>query len=325
MVRALALVWLFAGLRGNEIMRLRVGCVRWNSITEEDPRRATGAICFLDIPVNKTGTAFTKPVDRVVGEAIEQWERERPDQPPAVDQKTGELVDYLFSYRTYRLAPDLLNRSLIPRLCKKAGVPSKDARGNITIHRARSTIATQLFNAKEPMSLFELQEWLGHRNPASTQHYAKITPTKLAKSYCDAGYFDRNIRTMEVLVDQDAIRSGSVENEPWLFYDLGHGYCTNDFFAQCPHRMACPKCAFYRPKPATEEAWRQGKTNLLRLQQSIPLREAEITAIEDGIAAFDKLLGELADVPTPSGPTPTELRSKQLIQIQPTTNLKTAE
>jgi hypothetical protein len=36
------------------------------------------------------------------------------------------------------------------------------------------------------MTLFELQEWLGHSTPAATQHYAKITPTKLAKSYADS-------------------------------------------------------------------------------------------------------------------------------------------
>jgi hypothetical protein len=29
------------------------------------------------------------------------------------------------------------------------------------------------------LSLFELQEWLDHRCPSSTQHYAKIIPTKL--------------------------------------------------------------------------------------------------------------------------------------------------
>src|SRR5215469_2893173 len=33
------------------------------------------------------------------------------------------------------------------------------------------------------MNLCELMQWLGHRTPASTQHYAKITPTKLAKAY----------------------------------------------------------------------------------------------------------------------------------------------
>ena len=51
-------------------------------------------------------------------------------------------------------------------LCRKAGVPAADVRGNITSHRARSTIASQLYNAKEPMTLFELQAWLGHRIPA---------------------------------------------------------------------------------------------------------------------------------------------------------------
>jgi integrase len=56
-----------------------------------------------------------------------------------------------------------LNKTLIPALCKKAGVPLADVRGNITSHRARSTIASQLYNAREPMTLFELQQWLGPR------------------------------------------------------------------------------------------------------------------------------------------------------------------
>jgi integrase len=48
------------------------------------------------------------------------------------------------------------------------------------------------------MTLFELQAWLGHRSPETTQHYARITPTTLAKAYNDAGYFARNVRTIEV-------------------------------------------------------------------------------------------------------------------------------
>jgi hypothetical protein len=50
-------------------------------------------------------------------------------------------------------------------LCRKAGVPATDVRGNITSHRARSTIASQLYNAKERMALFELQAWLLARTP----------------------------------------------------------------------------------------------------------------------------------------------------------------
>jgi integrase len=313
MVRALTLVWLFAGLRGNEICRLRVQCVRWHDPCANSS--GTKAVCFLDVPVSKTNTAFTKPVDRALGEAVEEWERVRPAQPAVLDPKTGELVHFLFSYRTYRLSPCFLNRTLIPTLCRKAGVPRQDARGNITIHRARSTIASQLFNAKDPMSLFELQEWLGHRTPATTQHYAKISPTKLAKSFRDANYFSRNLRMIDVLIDQEAIKSGTARNEPWKFYDLGHGYCTYDFFEQCEHRMACAKCVFYRPKGSTQAQLLEGKSNLLRLRQEIPLRDVEVAAVNDGLAAFESLLAQLADVPTPAGPTPRELATTELVKL----------
>jgi integrase len=62
-------------------------------------------------------------------------------------------------------------------------VESGLVRGRITSHRARATIASQLYNAKEPMTLFELQAWLGHRSPETTQHYAQITPNTLTKAY----------------------------------------------------------------------------------------------------------------------------------------------
>ncbi len=161
------------------------------------------------------------------------------------------MVAFLFSYRGRQLGNSYINNALIPILCRKAGVPEQDARGNITSHRARSTIASQLYNAKEPMSLFELQAWLGHKHPNTTQHYTKISPTKLAKSYADAGYFSRNVRTIAVLIDQDAVLNGDAANSlPWKYYDLGHGYCTYDFFEQCEHRMTCAQCGFYRPKGA---------------------------------------------------------------------------
>jgi hypothetical protein len=41
------------------------------------------------------------------------------------------------------------------------------------------------------MSLFELQAWLGHCSPATTQSYAAITPTTLARAYTDAAVLSR--------------------------------------------------------------------------------------------------------------------------------------
>lgn len=76
-------------------------------------------------------------------------------------------------------------------------------------------------------------------------------------SNADAGYFARNLRAIEVLVDQDEVRSGRAASESWKFYDLGHGYCTYDFFEQCQHRMTCAKCDFYMPKQSTQHCcWR---------------------------------------------------------------------
>jgi integrase len=316
--KALAVTWLFAGLRNDEILRLRLGCIRWQTEavagSGSGETHAGGAVCMLDVPVNKTSAAFTKPVDPIVGETISAWEKVRPNGMRLTDRKAGDAVDFLFLFRLTVVGKSYLNKTLIPVLCRKAGVPTSDVRGNITSHRGRSTIASQLFNAKEPMTLFELQEWLGHSTPAATQHYAKITPTKLAKSYADAGYFKRNLRAIEVLVDQEVVRNGRAATEPWKFYDLGHGYCTYDFFEQCPHRMACAKCDFYMPKQSASALFLEGKQNLLRLLQEIPLGEAEQAAVEEGIGAHERLIARLADVPTPSGQTPREV-GVELISI----------
>ncbi len=115
---------------------------------------------MLDVPVNKTSTAFTKPVDPTVGETITAWEKVRPQGVKLPDPKTGEMVDFLFLYRLTVVGKTYFNDVLIPALCRKAGVPKADARGNITSHRGRSTIASQLFNAKEPMTLFEFRNGL---------------------------------------------------------------------------------------------------------------------------------------------------------------------
>jgi hypothetical protein len=80
LVRAVAAVWLFTGLRNDELRRLPVGCVRWQPSGGEN-----GPICLLDVPANKTGAGFTKPVDRLVGEAITKWEAVRPQQEPLPD------------------------------------------------------------------------------------------------------------------------------------------------------------------------------------------------------------------------------------------------
>ncbi len=310
LVRATAMVWLFSGLRTDEILRLRVGAIRWQHQDAKGDAQA-GRVCLLDVPTNKTATAFTKPVDGLLGEAIEAWQRVRPPHPKFIDRKTGELADMLFCFRGTQLGSRYINVTLLPLLCSKAGVPREDVRGAITGHRARATIASQLYDAKDPMSLFELQAWLGHSSPSSTQHYARITPTTLTKAYTDAGYFARNVRTIEVLLDRDAITNGTAAaGDPFEFYDLGHGYCTYTFFEQCPHRLACARCDFYLPKESSQAQLLEAKDGLQRMLVEIPLTDPERAAVEGDEDAIQRLLDSLAETPTPAGTTPRELERK---------------
>lgn len=155
------------------------------------------------------------------------------------------------------------------------------------------------------MDVSALTEVPSHR---LLQPKAKITPNTLARAYNDAGYFGRNVRTIEVLVDRDAVTSGAAASgEPWQYYDLGHGFCTYTFFEQCPHRMACARCDFYTPKDSSKGQLLEAKDNLQRMLASVPLSDEERAAVDDGQAALDQLLERLVDVPTPTGVTPREI------------------
>jgi integrase len=302
MIRAVTLAWLFSGLRSDEIARLRAGCIRWQHDGMPIPGDsgeilARDVVCLLDIPTHKTGTAFTKPVDPLLGKAIEAWQSIRPEQPKMLDRKTGERLDFLFAHRAKRLAKTYINTAVIPSLCRKAAVPAADVRGNITSHRARSTIASQLYNAKEPMTLFELQAWLGHRDISSTQHYAKITPNTLARAYRDAGYFERNVRTIEVLIDREAAENGTAAaggamavlrpRARVLQLHLLRAVPAPDGLRQV--RL------LHAPKDSSKALLLEAKDNLQHMLAAVPLTDDERAAVDDGQAALDKLLGRLAD------------------------------
>ena len=255
MVKALTIVWLFSGLRANEIKRLRVGCTRKQSPIEDGfyPQQdETKPVCMLNVPVSKTATEFNKPVDPLVGAAISAWERIRPATNPQCDTKTGEMVDFLFIWRGKQVGSRYINKTIIPLLCQLSGAPTRDVRGSISSHRARATIASQLYNAPGGFDIRDLQYWLGHSSPHSTMHYVEQSVARLSKAYTDADFFGRNVRMIDALIDPDVIRSGAAATgQPWLMYDVGHGICSNVVYDKCAHRMACARCDFYTPKESS--------------------------------------------------------------------------
>lgn len=315
MIRALAVVWLFCGLRKDDIRSLRVGCIRWiepDQVKPDGDETPTpdleGRICLLDIPPGKNGRPHTKAVDAIVGKAIQAWETIRPEQSLFTDRRTSEQVHYLFAYRSQRLGDPYLNKSLIPFLCNQAGVPEQDIHGKITSHRGRHTILTQL---SQFMTIPQLQSWSGHKSTDALMHYLQTTLLKQAEAYQKSDYFKRNQRTFEVLIDREAITTGTAaQGEPWQYHKLSEqGYCVYDFFDHCPHKMACPQCRFYRPNSVVLQKLQQNKANLQKMLIEIELTDDERAAVEEGVQAFDLLCEKLADVQTPEGPTPRQLRS----------------
>ena len=313
LIRAVTLTWLFSGLRSDEISRLRVGCVRWQHDGNPIPGDAADvladdAVCLLDVPVHKTGTAFTKPIDPVAGQAIDTWQALRPAQPRRLDRKTGEHVDVLFSVRAQPVARDYINHAIIPALYGKAGVPATDVRGNITSHRARSTIASQLYNSKEPMTLSSCRPGSATAilpAPSTTRRSRRTRcrrPTPKPGTSPVTSAPSRSCST-----GTPSPPAPPPTGQPWQHYDLGHGYCSYTFFEQCPHRMACARCDFYTPKEASQAQLLEGKDNLQRVLASIPLTDDEQAAVKDGQAALNALLARLADTPTPADATPRQI------------------
>lgn len=312
LVKALAAMWVFSGLRPDEIRRLPVGCLRFSQDKEEQ-------ICWLDVPANKLNPAYTKPVDSVLGQLVQEWEQLRPPSTPYIDTKSGQPVHYLFAQAGKHISKHYLARTMLPLLCELAGVPASDSYGRITPNRARHTIAYQLANGRNPMPFLELQNWLGHRSPDSTLYYT--TRSHLELSQAIDQYTTQNTRLATVLIDREAIASGAVpQGQPWKYYDVGHGFCTHDFFETCPHRIACARCASYVPKASSMPQLQQAHDNLLQMREAIPLTDAMMVAIDEGVEAINNLLETLADIPTLSGETPRQLGTadqRQLTLIAP--------
>lgn len=315
LIQALAVIWTHCGLRQNEIFRLPMGCAKAQSedIVNEDGSIVTaGTLCYLDVPASKTFRAYVKPVAGVVKERIDAWAAQRPShQAPLIDERTGERVDFLFQYRGRRVGTALMNMTIIPILCAKAGLPANDSMGAITSHRGRASAVTALASVPKGMSLMELMEWSGHTSPKSTMHYIRIRPTRLAASFAQA---DHMAHMVAVLVDHDAIARKS--DEPYAFYDLGDSYCSNPFWSACPHRMACAGCDFNVPKTSARAHALESQASIRRYLEEVPLSADERLIVQGDAERIASFIDKLSGVATPDGRTPKQICQTEDPQIK---------
>ncbi len=275
MLQALAVIWTHAGLRQNELMCLTAGCIipQSEDINRDDGSTIpAGTLCYLNVPAGKTSKAFVKPVSAAVKKYVDIWLAERPEEQAALtDERTGEKVRFLFNFRGKPVGRNIVNRTVIPVLCARAGMTQEDSRGPITSHRGRASAVTALASVPQGMSLYELMQWSGHSSPQSTMHYIRIRPTQLAASFVKA---DR-----VVLIDHDPAAASLMG--PATYYDLGDSFCTNPFWSSCPHRMACIGCDFNLPKQSAKGLLLESKASIKRYLEEVPLTPDEKVIIDE--------------------------------------------
>lgn len=307
--RAVALLWVTSARRPNEITRLQQGCIRrdWDpSMLDEEGLplvdETDAQLCYLHVPANKTKGPFWVPIPRYTVEAIEAWQRERPlNQPKLVDPKDRSLVDFLFCFRGKKLGDNFINKSLIPVLCKRAGIPEHDARGAITGHRARSTIATML--RKNGMSLDDISQFLGHARPEMVKAYARTDPFRFGREMNRANDL---MRIVEGIIDTRAAKAG----KPNVFFFLGRGsdgqprFCGNPAWERCAHRLACLKCPMYvgASQGARLAERLEARDELFKFQTQVAMTPQEKAATEGDIETLAELIKAEADVPAPELP-----------------------
>ena len=87
----------------------------------------------------------------------------------------------------------------------------------------------------------------------------------------------------------------------------GLPYCRYEFFAQCPHRLACARCDYYEPKGSQDVLILEAEGSLVRLRHDLLLTDEEQEAIDGDVITFQKLRAKHWNTATPAGPTPNDL------------------
>jgi len=263
-------------------------------------------LAYVRVPVNKMQGEFWVPIPTYTADAIEAWERLRPKlQDPQMDRKENKPTDYLFMTRNRLMGATFLNRSLIPLLCKVAGlvdergVPLRDTVGKITSHRARSTLATWL--RSNGLSLTYIAKLLGHTDLKSLPWYLREDKHQFARAIRKHNPLERMV--MAVL-DTEALKRG--EGEPAVFYYLGYGpdgrphLCASPDYQTCVHQMRCTECEMHVDAEQAEVITRRLGVLTIEVHIPTPPLVADLLDSEEELGMQVTSLLPAPEVPSPA-------------------------
>jgi integrase len=330
-VQALAFLWVSTARRPNELLRLRVDCVRtqWepDMSDEAGDRLPPGTevvgeergakVSYLHIPSSKYGGPGWIWIPKYTADAIVRWQAERGGARLALfDQKDREFAQLLFTHRGKGMCITFLNRRLIPLLCRKAGVDPRDAEGAYTAHRGRSARISMLHACG--LELEDLAAYAIHKNTQTIKKYARRNPIHLHRRVAQA---DTLSTVIEGLYDPAAAAAGAPSVRWFLGYDAEGApqFCGLPAHHTCPHRMDCSRCGLFiggeRARLVHDDP------TLLKVTADIPMTEVQRLLNEGQREAASRALAAAKEVAAPVPPSvafltnPSGLSDTQLTEL----------
>jgi hypothetical protein len=311
--QAMALLWVSTARRPNELLRLRVDCVRaeWEDAMADDTgdplppgESVVGAekgakVYYLHIPSSKYGGPCWIWIPKYTADAIARWQGVRGHERAArFDPKDREFADLLFVHRGKRMSFSFLNRRLIPLLCARAGVDPRDAEGAYTAHRGRSARISMLHACG--LELDDLAAYAIHKDTSTIKKYARRHPIHLHRKVARA---DTLSTVIEGLYDPAAAVRGAPAVRWFLGYDADGTpqFCGLPAHQTCPHRLDCVRCGLFLGGERARLVHDDPK--LLKVTAEIPLTETQRLLNAGQRAAAERALAEIPDVPPPVPPS----------------------
>lgn len=171
--RTALLIARWSGARRGEVVRLCLDCL------DQYP----DGTYRLRIPAGKTMRERLVPLHDDAATALRDVIKSRleANDRPIRDDKTGELVRYVFFRRSGRMSPDYLLQYPLNRMCSLAGLVDQDGKPTVTAHRFRHTVGTQL--AERGAKLHTIMSVLGHQTPHMSMVYARISDAEVLRDY----------------------------------------------------------------------------------------------------------------------------------------------
>lgn len=269
------------GMRGGELCRLDTGCLvvaTGKAIHEET--------YWLRVPLGKLHNDRIIPVNAAVVTAIDAWVAERGPQPARRDERTGQLVDFLFTYRGAPLGLSTLNH-IVQDICQQAKTQQL-----YTSHNFRHTVATKWRNKGMPLDT--ISKLLGHKSLEMTLRYSAIMPPTLRQEFEEAfaaiAEEYRAVAKVRVVLSPEAHLEAQRQWHEAMWVDLGIGWCGLSAYLPCDSRLKCQRCPNFIPDkhrlPLLEEQ-RQHLIELRGLDVLPPPQRAEmkqaVTIVEENI------------------------------------------